>query len=292
MSKPVALITGGGSGIGLAVAEHLIQFYGYRVAVLDVNAERGKVEADRLNAGSDSCLFLHVDVTDYDQQAKAFQQTFEWAGNRLDLFYANAGIADQDSIYKELFGIDDSTGLPRPVNLRTFDVNLNAVVQGIQLARHFFLKNSTPGGKIAVTSSCLGVYPNHCLPLYTATKHALVGLVRATAPVFAGMGITINAILPVMIETNLMPEALRVRWDSAQLTPMDTALKAIDKILGDSQLTGQTIELSLDQLVFSKQQAYSTANARWMCEDNHELWELACEPLLPKAPGKNHVQVQ
>ena len=84
------MITGGGSGIGLAVAEHLVHFYGYRVAILDIVEERGKAAAERLNAGSDSCLFLHVDASDYGQQAKAFQQAFEWGGNRLDLFFANA----------------------------------------------------------------------------------------------------------------------------------------------------------------------------------------------------------
>ncbi|TKA69027.1 hypothetical protein B0A55_07262 [Friedmanniomyces simplex] len=291
MSKPVALITGGGSGIGLALAEHLINSHpGYRVAILDVDAERGEAASKRLNL-ADNCLFRRVDVTDYDQQAQAFQQAFDWGGGRLDMFVANAGIGDQDSVYKELRGVDGETGLPRPVDLRTFDVNLNAVIQGVHLARHFFLRNSRSGGKIVVTSSCLGVYSNHCLPLYTASKHALVGFVRSTAPVFAGMDITINALLPVMIETNLMPEAIRPLWDENQLTPMSTAVKAIDRILRDEKLTGQTIELSLDQLVFSQQQAYSTLNAKWMCEE-HRLWEMACEPLLPKPPGENVAGLQ
>ncbi|KAK4903470.1 hypothetical protein LTR27_000401 [Elasticomyces elasticus] len=286
-NKPTALVTGGGSGIGLAIAEHLIMFYGYRVAVLDMNVERGKAEASRLNAaGTDSCFFQHVDVTEYDAQARAFQNAFEWAGNRLDLFVGNAGIADSDSVYKELMGLDENTGLPPPVNLKTLQVNLDAVIQGVHLARHFMLKNSTPGGKIIVTSSCLGVYANHCLPLYTTSKHALVGFVRSTAPVFASMSITINALLPTLVDTNLMPKEAASQIDRSRLTPMNTALKAVDKIIQDNKLTGQTIELALDELVFSKQQAYSTPNAKWMCED-HEMWEKVCEPLLPKPPGQN-----
>jgi len=122
--------------------------------------------------------------------------------------------------------------------------------------------------------------------MYVASKHALVGFVRSTAPVYAGMDITINALLPVMIETNLMPEPLRPLWDREQLTPMNTALKAFDTFLADSTMTGQTVELSLDQLIFDKQQEYSTANAKWMC-DEHKLWEMGSERLLPHAPGEN-----
>ncbi|KAK5118875.1 hypothetical protein LTR62_000085 [Meristemomyces frigidus] len=290
MSRPIALVTGGGSGIGLAVAEHLINFYGYRVAILDINGERGQAESSRMNSGSDSCLFLQADAAEYHQQAKAFQQAFEWGGNRLDFFHANAGIGDSDSVYKETNGLDETTGLPKPLDLRIVDVNLNAVLQGVHLARHFLEKNSTPGGRILITSSCLGLYPNHCLPLYTATKHALVGFVRATAPVYTGMNITINALAPNLIETNLMPADIRPLWDRGQLTPMNTAIKALDAIMTNKQLTGQTIELALDELVFSKAPPYSTANTKWMCEQ-HELWEQVSQPLLPKPAGQNVAKI-
>ena len=86
-TNPVALITGGGSGIGLAVAEHLINFHGYRVAIADIVAERVKENASRL--GDDNCLALQLDVADYEALSKAFVQTFEWGGNRLDLFFGN-----------------------------------------------------------------------------------------------------------------------------------------------------------------------------------------------------------
>ena len=178
MSTPIALVTGGGNGIGLAVAEHLVNFHGYQVAILDIDPKRAKEQSSRIGQG---CLGIHADVTNYDQLAQAFQQTFEWGGNRLDLFFANAGISDTDSLYKDT-AIDEKTGLPRPLNIKTIDVNLNAVIQGVHLARHFFLeKNNKKGGHIVATSSVIGLYPNHALPLYAASKHGIVGLVRSLA---------------------------------------------------------------------------------------------------------------
>ncbi|CAK4031120.1 Cis-2,3-dihydrobiphenyl-2,3-diol dehydrogenase [Lecanosticta acicola] len=286
MSTPIALITGGGSGIGLAVAEHLINFHGYRVAIADVVAERVKENASRL--GDDTCLPLHLDVTNYGALSKAFVQTFEWGGNRLDLFFGNAGIGDSDSLYKDL-SIDETTGLPRPLNLRTLDVNLHAVLQGIHLARHFLTeKNQSPGGRIVVTSSAVGLYPNHSLPMYAASKHALVGLVRSLAPVYARDKISINALNPSLIETNLMPEQLRDRWTREQLTPMSTALKAFDAMLADPKMTGQTMELTLDDVVFTPCPDFQRPNTKWMC-DQHELWESAMQDYMPRPPLQNAV---
>ena len=281
MDSPVALVTGGGSGIGLAVAEHLINHHGWRVAILDIDEKRAKEESARL--GSKNCFGIHVDITDYDQLARAFLQIFEWGGNRLDLFFANAGVGESDSLYKDLFGINEDTGLPKPLNLRTIDVNLNATLQGIHLARHFFLeKNSKRGGKIVVTSSVVGLYPNMCMPLYAASKHAIVGLVRSLAPIYLKDNITTNAILPTLIETNLMPKHMvREFHEPEQTTPMSTALKAMDRIITDDRLSGQIMELALEDVVFKQQPDYSRDNTKWMFDQMFK-WEKVCEPLLPR----------
>ena len=151
MSKPVALVTGGASGIGLAATKHLIS-RGHLVAIIDINAELGKVEAEKLK---DDCIFVHADISNYSQQARAMKQAFEWGGGRLDVFLANAGIADTQSVYKE--GELDDEGIPKPLDTRVFDVNLNAVVQGVWLFKHFAKRNLTPGGLIIVTASIVGI---------------------------------------------------------------------------------------------------------------------------------------
>lgn len=290
MNSPVALVTGGGSGIGLGVAEHLINHHGFKVAIIDIDSQRVKAESERL--GSNNCLGIHADITDYDQQAQAFLQTFEWGANRLDLFFANAGIGDTDSLYKDMNGLDEKTGLPKPLDLRTIEVDLHAVLQGIHLARHFFSeKNLKGGGKIVVTSSVVGLYPNYAMPLYATAKHGVVGLVRSLAPVYLKDKITINVINPTLIYTNLMPKHVAEEFHKPdQTTPMSTALKAFDTALGDDKLTGQTMELALNDVVFKQQPEYSRANTRWMFEQT-ELWERVCQPILPRKVGENAAEV-
>lgn len=283
-SSPVAIVTGGGSGIGFAIAEHLIQFYGYKVAIFDMDERRIKESGIQLG---DHCLAVHVDVTDYDQQAKAFLKTWEWGGCRLDSVYLNAGIGDTDSLYKD-FAIDEQTGLPRPLDLRTMDVNLNAVIQGIHLARHFFSeKNTIRGGQIVVTASMFGLYPTHAVPLYSTSKHAVVGLVRSLAPVYAKDSISINALCPALVDTHIIREDIMRQWDPKQLTPLSTILKGIDTIiLGDKQLTGKTLELSLGDVNVTSQPAFTHPNQKFLC-DQDVLWEMVAEPLLPRKPGEN-----
>ncbi|KAL9080726.1 MAG: hypothetical protein Q9159_007542 [Coniocarpon cinnabarinum] len=259
MSKPAALVTGGASGIGLAVTKHLLG-RGYRVGIFDLNKDLGEAEAGKL--GQD-CLFLCVDIADYSQQAKAFKRVYEWAENRLDVFVANAGIPDTDAIYKE--GDVDDEGLPKPLNLKVLDVNLDAILQGVRLFTHFARKRPE------VTS-----------------KHGLVGFVRSAAPVLAFENITLNAICPVLINTGIMPAEARHLWDPQQLTPMSTAMKAYDAILDSDKINGQTIELSLDDIIFKQQPEYSSDNVRWMFDETQMgHWETATAAWMPRAPGRN-----
>lgn len=289
MSFPVALVTGGGSGIGLGVTEHLINHHGYRVAIVDRDAERVRQESARLGT---NCLGIQADVTDYEAQCTAFMQAFEWGGNRLDLVFLNAGIGDSDSLYKDT-ALDEKTGLPKPLDLSIIDVNLSAVLQGVHLARHFFYeKNGKPGGKIVITSSQLGLYANPPLPLYCTAKHGLVGLIRSCAPIYLKDKITINAICPTLIRTNLMPSDIADEFHvPEQTTPMSTAYKAFDAVLGSDKVTGQTMELALDEVVFKQQAEHETANGKWMV-DQQLMWERVCAPWLPREPGQNAAVVE
>ena len=112
-------------------------------------------------------------------------------------------------------------------------------------------------------------------PQYAATKHALVGLTRSCAPVFRSQSIAINCICPAFVPTNLCPPHLRDLFPKQHTTPMSTVLKAIDVFLGDQNMTGQVVELSLDQLYFRTQPEWANDSQRWLMEDSKVFWQKA-----------------
>ncbi|KAG9386031.1 15-hydroxyprostaglandin dehydrogenase [Pyrenophora tritici-repentis] len=258
MSKPVAIVTGAGSGIGEAVATHLISV-GYKVVIADLNVDSGTRVATAL--GPDA-IFHQTDVSSYESQARLFKRAYEWGGNRLDFCHANAGIDDRQNIFagREEEEVDEE-GLVKKLSTKTLEVNLEAVLQGLWLFN----------------------YMPQC-PQYTASKYAIIGLVRASAPAFLKESITVNAICPAFIPTNLCPPEILARWPKEHITPLTTVIKAIDAFLGDDQLTGQAVELSQDNIYFRKQVEYANESQRWMGEESGKIWDMGYEA-PPKRTG-------
>jgi 15-hydroxyprostaglandin dehydrogenase (NAD) len=120
-------------------------------------------------------------------------------------------------------------------------------------------------------------------PLYAAAKHALVGLVRSIGPVLhTSENITVNAICPAFVPTNLAPKAILEKWPKEHVTPMSTILKAFDTFLGDGTLTGQTVECSLGELHFRKQIEWANESQRWIGEESGKIWDEGYEGMLPE----------
>ncbi|KAI2483264.1 hypothetical protein Ptr902_05581 [Pyrenophora tritici-repentis] len=284
MSKPVAIVTGAGSGIGEAVATHLISV-GYKVVIADLNVDSGTRVATAL--GPDA-IFHQTDVSSYESQARLFKRAYEWGGNRLDFCHANAGIDDRQNIFagREEEEVDEE-GLVKKLSTKTLEVNLEAVLQGLWLFKYYVRRSEGEGagrGKFVATSSMAGLYYMPQCPQYTASKYAIIGLVRASAPAFLKESITVNAICPAFVPTNLCPPEILARWPKEHITPLTTVIKAIDAFLGDDQLTGQAVELSQDNIYFRKQVEYANESQRWMGEESGKIWDMGYEA-PPKRTG-------
>jgi len=180
----VALITGGAGVIGEALAEHLLT-QGANVILADIDCRKGEVLA-----GSLGCDFLQVDVSAESENRRMVETAVKHHG-QLDLVFLNAGVSSQ------------SLGAPLPYDPTNIDigsyrqilaVNVDGPVFGISAAIPALADNG--GGAIVVTSSIAGLIPWAPDPVYTISKHGLVGYVRSLADELSNQEITINAICP------------------------------------------------------------------------------------------------
>lgn len=179
---PAALVTGGGSGIGAALVARLAAA-GRPVAVLDVSP----------TAAPPGGMSLVVDVADPEALAAAFSRAEAELGAVSEV-YLNAGLATDIA-----GGVEE---VPLPRYRRLLGVNVDHVWFGLQLALPALRRAG--GGATVVTASLAGLVPLPNDPLYTLTKHAVVGLVRAVGATVAAEGLTVAAVCPGFTETPLL----------------------------------------------------------------------------------------
>ncbi|KAK6003060.1 hypothetical protein QM012_000905 [Aureobasidium pullulans] len=239
---PVALITGGSSGIGLALTKHVLN-KGWNVFIADINPPPS---SELSNFSASSYHFHATDVSSWDAQASAFATCWSTFG-RLDFCALNAGIDDRDDIFNSTS--KDLNTPPTKPNMKTFEVNLYGPYYGVKLAAHYMALNKPlhghtssgkGGGRIVVTASDAGLWALAVVPQYTATKHAIVGMVRALAPSAAEAGVSINAVAPALTPSNLAPPGLLENYPKEALTKMETLIKAFDALgrFDDVQMEG------------------------------------------------------
>lgn len=143
-TKKVAIITGGGSGMGLAVGKRLAE-EGWHLVLVDINEHVGVNAVFEIN--SKTASFVKADVTKFDDQLAVFEQTFEKHG-RIDFVFANAGVAGATG-----FSARCDHWPPKPPSLLVQEVNLTGVVYTCYLAMHYMRRNEVPGGVVVMTAS-------------------------------------------------------------------------------------------------------------------------------------------
>lgn len=188
----IAVITGGASGIGRAIATALV-LRGDSVVVADLDKERAESVATRLSERG-KAEAAALDVTDAEQVAALYQDIAERHG-RLDLVFNNAGIA--------VGGRTDELTLDHWN--KTLDVNLRGVIHGVHAAYPILLKQGH--GHIVNTASLAGLVPAPLMLPYTTTKHAVVGLSLALRAEAAAAGVRVSVVCPGFVDTPLLDNA-------------------------------------------------------------------------------------
>ncbi|MFZ0161189.1 MAG: 3-oxoacyl-ACP reductase [Kineosporiaceae bacterium] len=196
----VAVITGGGSGIGAATARRLAS-EGATVVIADVNAETGEALAEELGG-----LFVQVDVTSPEDNERMYALTVEAYG-QVDVAFHNAGISppDDDSIL--------TTGLE--AWRRVQEVNLTSVYLGCKAVLPHMLQRNK--GSIINTASFVATLAAATSQIsYTASKGGVLAMTRELGVQFAREGIRVNALSPGPVATPLLMELFAKDEERAQ----------------------------------------------------------------------------
>ena len=187
--RKAIFITGGGSGIGRAVAQRFAR-EGWFVGLADVN-EAGLAETAALLP--DGAGWTHkLDVRDrgaWDEALAAFAQA---SGGRLDVLFNNAGVAHGGPFADN----------PQNEIDQLIDVNFRGVVNGAHAA--YPLLKVTPGSCLLNTASAAGIYGAAGLAVYSATKFAVRGLTEALDIEWAADDIKVRDLMPGFIDTPLL----------------------------------------------------------------------------------------
>jgi NAD(P)-dependent dehydrogenase (short-subunit alcohol dehydrogenase family) len=234
-----ALVMGGTSGIGRATTLCFAQA-GANVVVVGLGAEDGReVEAEVRKAGV-GALFIEADVSRQAEVEQVMSRAAERFG-RIDVAVNNAGIEGRFGPVHEST-VDDFD--------RIIGVNLKGVWLGMKYQIPHMLAHG--GGAIVNTSSSAGITGIPNVALYTASKHGVVGLTKATALELAASNIRVNAVAPGPVNTGLLHRMISGKIDVSTIAasvpmqrvsePHETA-RAIVWLCSDaaSYITGHTL---------------------------------------------------
>ena len=183
----VAIITGGGSGIGRALAIAMAK-RGALVMVTDIDPDKASLVANECGVNAQSFL---VDVRDANQVNELVHQVFHQFG-RVDFIFNNAGIGVAGETHE----------IPAPLWDRIIDINLKGVLNGVLAGYPIMVKQGY--GYIINTASLAGLGPAALMAPYAMTKHAVVGLSHSLRLEAAAFGVQVNVLCPSAIETPIL----------------------------------------------------------------------------------------
>jgi len=233
-SGKVAIVTGAGSGIGLATAKAFVA-EGASVVIAEISEKAGAAAASDITAAGGKAIFVHTDVSNAASVAALVHKAVSAYG-RLDFAVNNAGIDPElvpEATWDE--GIFD----------RIVGVNLKGVFLCMKYEIAWMVEHG--GGAIVNVASIAGISGVGNKPSYTASKHGVVGMTKAAALQYARRAIRINALCPGGVDTPIADD--NHRGDPAFVAAMNNA-HPIGHIGAPSEIASAALFLCSDASSF------------------------------------------
>ncbi len=203
LEDKVAIVTGGSSGIGKAIAERYVE-EGAEVVIADIDEEEGEEVADEVG-----CEFTRCDVSDWENVKDLVESTVERHG-RLDVMVNNAGIGSRSTI--EEMDIDEWE--------KILSVDLDGVMYGTKAAVPHLKETE---GCVINMGSIYGLTGDIGATAYNAAKGGVVNFTRSVADDLAHQNVRVNSICPGFVDTPMIEEAMedeKFKQHVMNMTPM------------------------------------------------------------------------
>jgi len=232
--QKVAIITGGSSGIGRATAITLAKD-GVKVTVAARRAKEGEETVQLVKEAGGEGIFVRTDVTKEDDVKSLVEDTIKVYG-RLDYAFNNAGIEEMMTPFVEQTS-------------DAFDQIMNVNVKGVWLSMKYEIPEMirSGGGAIVNNSSVAGIMGFPQMPIYIASKHAVLGLTKSAALEYAKSGIRINAVAPGGVETNM---AKRIVEHDHRFLETVTSMHPIGRIADPEEIANAVVWLLSNKASF------------------------------------------
>lgn len=190
LENKVSIITGGADGIGKAAVERFAA-EGSKVVIWDVNQEKGHALANTLHETGKNVWFIQVNTASFAEVESAAKKVAEQHG-QIDILVNNAGITRDSTLRK----------MTADAWQQVIDVNLTGVFNCTKVVSEYMI--SKGWGRIINTSSVVALYGNFGQTNYAATKAGLIGMTKTLARELGRKGVTVNAVAPGFIATEMV----------------------------------------------------------------------------------------